>query len=250
MALWRLLAGPWLLVVLAILSFPAQKEMSVAKLSAAVVAPKAKHTATIIFCHGLGDSGHGWSDVGTMLAPAFPYVKWVFPHAPERSITVNGGARMPGWYDIVSLERIQGQEDKAGMLQSASQLNALIETELDSGIPNHRILIGGFSQGAAMSYLVGLSSSIKLGGIMALSGYLPLSSTFDEWAKTANRETPLFVAHGSADPVVQYQYGKSSVEILKEKGYKVQFETYRGMQHSACNQELEDLSTYISSRLR
>lgn len=110
---------------------------------------------------------------GQLLGPALPHIKWIFPHSQERSITVNGGARMPGWYDIISLERIVGQEDEVGMLESKSLIQELIDAELDLGIPNTRIIVGGFSQGAAMSLLTGLGSKIKLNGLAVLSGYLP-----------------------------------------------------------------------------
>ena len=115
------------------------------KLAFVSIKPTARHTASVIFLHGLGDSGHGWSEVGQMLQPALPNVHWIFPHSPERPITVNGGARMPGWYDIVSLERISGQEDETGMMESKKLVQQLIEQELDKGIPNSRIILGRFS---------------------------------------------------------------------------------------------------------
>jgi predicted esterase len=139
----------------------------------------AKHTATVIFLHGLGDSGAGWSDVGKMFNRTHPHIKWIFPHAPAIKITVNGGMKMPGWYDIVSLDRIEAKQDKLGLSNSRDQINELLEHEISLGIPSSKIVLGGFSQGAAMSLLTGLSCQWKLGGIVALSGYLPLGDEID-----------------------------------------------------------------------
>ena len=220
------------------------------KLSFVSIKPTTKHTASVIFLHGLGDSGHGWREVGQLLGPALPHIKWIFPHSPERSITVNGGARMPGWYDIISLERIVGQEDEVGMLESKSLIQELIDAELDLGIPNTRIIVGGFSQGAAMSLLTGLGSKIKLGGLAVLSGYLPLGPKLASWQESANKETPIFMAHGSADPVVLYSNGKDSADRLIKSGYQVDFKTYSGMGHSSCNEELSDLVSFLKNRLQ
>lgn len=148
-------------------------------LSAINISPKVAHTATVIFLHGLGDSGSGWSDVGRMFATAFPHIKWIFPNAPSLRITVNQGALMPGWYDIVSLERIAAAQDKKGMLKSCEEINKFIDHEISNGINSKRIILGGFSQGAAMSLLTGLTTQKQLGGIVALSGYLPLGEEID-----------------------------------------------------------------------
>lgn len=152
-------------------------------------------------------------------------------------------------YDIISLEKISGKEDEAGMHESRTLINGLIESEMDLGIPNTRIILGGFSQGAAMTLLTGLSSPIKLGGLVALSGYLPLLPKFTEYSSHANKQTPLFMGHGDADQVVRYNYGFDSSQYLKKAGYPVQFETYRGMGHSSCDQEFQDLVKFLQSRL-
>lgn len=185
-----------------------------------------------------------------MLSPSMPNVKWLFPHSPERAITVNGGARMPGWYDIASLDKISGgKEDEQGMKESKSLIQAIIDQELDLGIPNTRIILGGFSQGAAMTLYTGLGSKIKLGGLCVLSGYLPLGSQLLQWSEDANKDTPIFQAHGNADAVVRYSYGKESADHLTREGYKVDFRTYNGMGHSSSNEELSDLVKYLQSRL-
>lgn len=156
---------------------------------------------------------------------------------------------MPGWYDIISLERIGQGEDHSGMMQSCSQIQALIDAEMDLGIPNSRIILAGFSQGAAMSLLLGLTSSIKYGGIVALSGYLPLSGQIHTLAIGNKLATPIFMGHGTADPVVAHAYGKESFDLLKSMGYFITMQDYPGMGHSACDQELQDMTRFIKSRL-
>ncbi|KAI8928320.1 Phospholipase/carboxylesterase/thioesterase [Entophlyctis helioformis] len=219
-------------------------------LKCAVVPPSAAHTATVVFLHGLGDSGYGWHPVGEMFAPRFPHIKWLFPHAPNVPVTLNGGMRMPAWYDIKSLNAGAGGEDEAGMLATVEQVNALIKSEIDNGIPASRIILGGFSQGSAMSLLTCLLSEKKLAGIVALSGYLPLNNKIAGLKTSANDDTPILMGHGSADSVVNFEWGKASAEFLKYRlKAKVDFKTYYGMEHSTSPKELEDVATFIGSAL-
>ncbi|KAJ3270886.1 hypothetical protein HDV01_007357 [Terramyces sp. JEL0728] len=220
-----------------------------ASLKAAIVQPTAKHTATVIFLHGLGDTGLGWEPVGRMLAPAFQNVKWIFPHAPHKKVTLNMGMAMPAWYDIYSLDKATSKEDESGMMASVEQINTLIKNEVDAGISSEKIVLGGFSQGAAMTLLAGLTTSYKLGGLVALSGYLPLSGKIESIKSNTNDKTPIFMGHGIEDQVVQFEWGQKSMEKLKSMGYDVTFRSYDGMGHSACDAELRDLSQFLTSKL-
>ncbi|KAG5440241.1 hypothetical protein PCANB_001811 [Pneumocystis canis] len=144
--------------------------------SATIIPSRARHTATIIFAHGLGDSGTGWSFLGEEIGNknSFQHIKWIFPNAPNQPVTINMGLKMPSWYDIFSLNDINEKEDEEGMLKSVQQLQHFITQEVEQGILSERIIIGGFSQGSVISLLTGLTSERKLGGIIGLSGYLPL----------------------------------------------------------------------------
>lgn len=192
---------------------------------------QAKHTATVIVCHGLGDSGLGWSFLADEFASQkkLQHIKFIFPNAPSIPITVNGGMSMPGWYDIVSMNSIDRSEDEVGVTRSKGYLHGLIREEVAAGIPSERIVLGGFSQGGAMSLIAGLTSSQKLGGVFGLSCYLPLRNRFQSMVTVSgdvNSKTPIFMGHGDVDPVVQYQYGKLTAEVLKGFGFNVDFKTY------------------------
>ncbi|KAI8622724.1 Phospholipase/carboxylesterase/thioesterase [Chytriomyces sp. MP71] len=219
--------------------------------AAVVVNATKKHSATVIFLHGLGDSGHGWSDVGRMLAPMFPHVKFVFPNAPTIPITLNGGYRMPGWYDIVSLDPNTRKEDESGMLKTVEYVRSLIDQEVSEGIKSKRIVLGGFSQGSAMALLTSLKTDVKLGGIVGLSGYLPMvdKTETEGFVNSANQWTPYFMGHGDSDEVVAFQWGRKSADKLKELGRQVTFKTYKGMGHSSCQQEMGDLAKFLGETL-
>ncbi|KAI9225102.1 Phospholipase/carboxylesterase/thioesterase [Blastocladiella britannica] len=219
-------------------------------LDAVIHHAKVKQTASVIFLHGLGDSGHGWSDIAPMLANALPHVKFVFPHAPPQPVTLNGGYRMPSWYDIYSLEDRDGKVDEVGLLASAGKVNDLIKNEIEThGIASNRIVVGGFSQGAAMSLLTLVHSQHKLAGVVAMSGYFPMSTQFDSIVSAANRETPVWMGHGTSDPVVRFSWGEKSRDFLREKGYTVDFNKYVGLQHSANDEELMDLAMFLRNTL-
>ncbi|KAL1875707.1 hypothetical protein VTK73DRAFT_9962 [Phialemonium thermophilum] len=216
-----------------------------------------RHTATVIFLHGLGDSGYGWAAAveNWRRRQRLDEVKFILPHAPSIPITCNGGMKMPGWYDIVSIdgtvESLRRNEDREGLLRSQRYVHSLIQQELDAGIPAERIVLGGFSQGAALSLLAGLTAPVRLGGVVALSSYLPLSAQFSELLPRPelNRETPVFMAHGDVDVVVPMPLGKVSYEALKAMGYKATFKVYEGMGHSACPEELDDVEAFLRERL-
>ena len=182
----------------------------------------------------------------------FPEVKFVFPNAPSIPITLNMGMRMPGWYDIADLGDIAGRsEDETGILRSQKVFHSLIADEIKTGIPTERIVLGGFSQGGAMSLMAGLTCETKLGGIFGLSCYLLLREKLQSLipAENPNKATPIFMGHGDMDPVVQNKWGKMTADKLKEWGWNVDFRTYPGLPHSASPQELDDLEKYLNDRI-
>ncbi|CAE6346443.1 unnamed protein product [Rhizoctonia solani] len=213
------------------------------------VPPRAPHTATIIFSHGLGDTGDGWRPVATMLASQFPYVKWILPHAPVMPITINGGIEMPGWFDLYSLGKSDDKEDEEGLLRSSKLIHNLVAAENEAGIPSERIVIGGFSQGAALSLVHGLTSEKNYAGLAILSGWFPMRKRLQSLLGPTATATPIFWGHGTADPVVPYKFGQMSVEHMKGNlGFsKLQFNSYKGMAHSAEQQEIADLGAWLKS---
>ncbi|KAI8146755.1 Phospholipase/carboxylesterase/thioesterase [Fennellomyces sp. T-0311] len=221
-----------------------------ASLTSVIVGAKAKHTATVFWFHGLGDSGAGWSFLAEELSSMFPHVKWVLPNAPMMPITLNQGMRMPAWFDLNGLDRsIAANQDQKGILASMAALNGLIRKEVEEGIPSDRIVVGGFSQGCVLSLLVGLTSEYKFGGVIGCSGWLALADKFPAMASEANKKTPVLMCHGDADPIVQYTFGKESASILEKLGYNIKFNTYRGLVHSASPEELGDIASFIKDRL-
>ncbi|KAJ3145454.1 hypothetical protein HDU89_007079 [Geranomyces variabilis] len=219
-------------------------------LKSVVVPATAKHSATVFFLHGLGDSGAGWAPVAKMLSPALPHVKWVLPNAPTRPITVNMGMPMPGWYDIQSLSP-GGREDSEGISASLSQVSQLIDEEIKAGIPADRIVLGGFSQGAAMTIVYGLCGAQKLKGLISLSGYVPLTDKhLEKMGNSANKETEMMMGHGDEDQVVAYKWGKASYDKLVEMGKTLQpFRTYRGMAHSSSEDEIREVGAFLKKLL-
>jgi phospholipase/carboxylesterase len=159
-------------------------------------------------------------------------------------VTINGSYVMPAWYDIRGTDLVSRQDD-AGIRQSASAIEALIELEASRGIPYENIVLAGFSQGCAMALHTGLRFKHRLAGIMALSGYLPLADTFTAERHPANANTPIFMAHGSMDPVVVPARGESSRDLLSSLGYKVQWHTYP-MQHSVHPREIADIAVFLA----
>lgn len=183
----------------------------------------------------------------------FPQTKFIFPNAPSIPITLNAGMRMPGWYDITDLSSDLGNrtEDEAGIVKSQKVFHSLIAEEIKAGIPSERIVLGGFSQGGAMSLLAGVTCPTKLGGIFGLSCYLLLQGKIREMVpkENPNKETKIFMGHGDSDPLVRYAWGQKTAETLKEWGWNVELKTYKGLQHSASPQEIDDLEKYIAERV-
>lgn len=195
----------------------------------------------IIWMHGLGADGHDFIPMAHALA--LPGVRWVFPHAPERSITINQGMLMRAWFDIQSLERLE-PEDVQGLQNSRWQIRELIEHERQAGFTLDKIMLGGFSQGGVMALYAGLSYEKPLGGIVALSCYLPMQKSFDEWRTVENQNTSIFLAHGHYDPVLPIWLAQASLDCLTASGYSVNWHDYP-IGHQVCDEEVEALRGFM-----
>ena len=201
-------------------------------------------TRAVIVLHGLGDSGEGFAPVAEELdLSALGPVRFVLPHAPTRPVTVNGGYVMRAWYDILGTD-LARVEDEPGLRQSATEIEALIARENARGIASSRIVLMGFSQGCAMTLLTGLRHRERLAGLVGLSGYLPLAATTAAERSEANRDVPIFLAHGTQDPVVHYPRGVASRDALAALGYAIEWHEYP-MPHSVCAQEIADLNRWL-----
>ncbi|KAJ6515397.1 Phospholipase/carboxylesterase/thioesterase [Mycena sanguinolenta] len=218
-----------------------------------------KHTATVIFVHGLGDTGNGWKPVAQMLSRELPHVKWVLPHAPTMPVTANGGMQMPAWFDIYSFG-FDSVEDEKGMLKTVHSLNQLITAEVDAGIPANRIVLGGFSQGGAMTILTGLTTERKLAGLAALSSWLPLHEKFKSMASEHAGSIPIFWGQGAADPLVKPDLARRSANLVMEhfgtpaasstdEAKGLFYKAYAGVDHSTNMEELDDLKTWLKKAL-
>eukprot|EP00455_Lapot_gusevi_P020248 TRINITY_DN2150_c0_g2_i3.p1 TRINITY_DN2150_c0_g2~~TRINITY_DN2150_c0_g2_i3.p1 ORF type:complete len:250 (-),score=82.95 TRINITY_DN2150_c0_g2_i3:199-873(-) len=214
------------------------------KLRTIVIDATARHTASMIWLHGLGDVADGWaSEIRGIFSRVLPHVKFICPTAPVMPVTLNGGMRMTAWHDIKSLHEIDG-EDFAGLDNSVSLVQNLLEQEISNGIPSTRIMIGGFSQGAATSLYTGYTYNQKLAGIVSLSGYLPKYRQFE--ANEVNKNTPGLACHGTADPVVNIEFGRRSVDLLQGQGVPIELKQYRGLQHSSSIQEMQDVLEFVN----
>jgi len=204
---------------------------------------------SVIWLHGLGADGHDFAPiVPELVSPQWPALRFVFPHAPVRPVTVNGGMPMRAWYDIYAFDLV-ARQDEAGMRASIAQVEALIAREQERGVPSERILLAGFSQGGAIALAAGLRHAQKLAGVIALSTYLPLAGSLAAERSAANAAVPIFWGHGTLDPVVVLQRGLDSRTALEALGYHVAWHTYP-MPHAVCPEEIVDLRHWIGERLR
>lgn len=218
------------------------------KLEFVEVNPSAKPTASIIWLHGLGADGHDFVNIVPELnLPKDLALRFVFPHAPVRPVTLNAGYEMRAWYDIKGLDAASRQ-DEVGIQESTQAIHGLIEKEKQLGIPVDRIILGGFSQGGAIALYCGLRYPQRLAGIMALSTYLPLSATLPQEISEANRDTSIFMVHGNDDQVLPLQWALGSRDILLELAYPVEFKIYP-MPHSVCAEEIKDIANWIKKVL-
>jgi phospholipase/carboxylesterase len=204
-------------------------------------------THAVIWLHGLGADGNDFAPlVPELRLGQVPQVRFVFPHAPVQAVTINNGMRMRSWYDILGPGR---PEDAASIRQSEAAVHALIARENTRGIPTSRIVLAGFSQGSAVTLHTGLRLKEKLAGMVALSGYLPLLELAQAENQGINATTPLFMAHGEFDPVVELRRGVASRDMLQSLGYDVRWHTYP-MPHSVCAPEITDISEFLKSVLK
>ena len=205
-------------------------------------------TASVIWLHGLGASGDDFAAIVPELdLTGCPPIRFVFPHAPSIPVTLNGGYVMPAWYDVLGTAS-ERREDEAGIRHSAHAVEALIARELSRGVRADRIVLAGFSQGCAMVLHTGLRYGQRLGAIMALSGYLPLASTLAAERSDANRDIPIFMAHGISDPMITMARAQASRDMLQGLGYAVQWHTYP-MPHSVHPAEIEDIGHFLRAVL-
>jgi len=213
-----------------------------------VLDPPTAPDAAVIWLHGLGADGFDFVPlVEELRLPPTMAVRFIFPHARPRPVTINNGFVMRAWYDITSLgpDRV---EDEAGIRQSAEVVRGYIEKENARGIASERIVIAGFSQGGAIAFQAALRYPQRLGGVMALSTYLPLRETLTKEATPANRDVPILICHGVRDPMVPAALGTASRDLLQSLGYPVEWKTYP-MEHSVCMEEVLDISKWLQARL-
>lgn len=212
--------------------------------TAVTLTPAASPTAAVIWLHGLGADGHDFVPlVPELHLPAALSVRFIFPHAPHRPVTLNNGYVMRAWYDIKALS-LRAEQDAVGIHASEQVVRHLIQTQLDTGIVARRIVIAGFSQGGAIALQTALRYPQRLAGVMALSTYLPLHDTLVNEASAANRDLPILQCHGRQDAIVTPQLGELSRDLLLSMGYPLEFRTY-DMPHSVCMDEVSDISAWL-----
>ncbi len=200
---------------------------------------------SVIWLHGLGASGHDFEPIVPNLGLlARPGVRFLFPHAPVRPISVNGGAAMRAWYDISSIDFESREQDSVGIKESANAVHQLVEKEIERGIAPGNILLAGFSQGGAIALFAGLLSEHRLGGILALSTYVPILEEVLPAINDANRNIPVFMAHGLSDDVIALRYGEQSRAALEASGVNPEWHTYP-IAHSVSAEEVADISTWF-----
>jgi phospholipase/carboxylesterase len=209
----------------------------------------AEPTACVIWLHGLGADGNDFVPLIPELGlSALPGVRFVFPHAPVRSVTINNGMRMRAWYDIVGVD-LNHRADVAGVQQSRKEVEDLIEREKSRGMPASSIVLAGFSQGGVIALDTGLRHTERLAGIMALSTYVVQPEKLSVEIAAVNRDVPIFMGHGTADPVVRYEWGDASRRALVQNGCQVEWHSYR-MEHSLCLEEIRDIAGWLARVLR
>lgn len=218
--------------------------MTTSLLDAIQVETQENPTVSVIWLHGLGADGSDFVPIVRELdLSGCPGIRFVFPHAPTMPVTINGGYVMRAWYDILGTE-IARTEDESGLRASQAAVEMLIEREKERGIPAKNIFLAGFSQGCAMTLQTGLRHPEKLGGMLCLSGYLPLFASIAAERHPVNQDTPIFMAHGSTDQVIQIDRAEKSRDTLRALGYNVEWHAYP-MPHSVCIEEISDISDWF-----
>ncbi len=217
-------------------------------LSAEIVTTSENTEFTVIWMHGLGADGHDFVPVIPELKlPASLGIKFIFPHAPVRPVTLNNGMEMPAWYDLLSLDRSKtANEDD--ILTTVTWINQMIDAEIESGTPSDKILLAGFSQGGVIALHTGLRYPQRLAGIMALSTYIPFKENVIAQASDVQKGLPIFAAHGEHDPVIPFASYQDYAPALKAEGYKIETHSYP-MEHSLCLEEINDISAWLQKVL-
>jgi phospholipase/carboxylesterase len=214
---------------------------------AVIIEPKSEHKASVIWLHGLGADGHDFEAIVPELNLDDDLgIRFIFPNAPVRPVTINGGMAMRAWYDVKS-PNLRELEDIDSISESHELIIQYISGERDKGIPANKIILAGFSQGGAITLHTGLRFPENLAGLLALSTYLPLPNKLDKEA-TANKDISIFMAHGVADPVIPVDQGKTSSQTLTDHGYKVDWHEYM-MQHAVCLEEINAIAAWIKKVL-
>ncbi len=198
----------------------------------------------VLWLHGLGADGHDFEPIVPELRLRFA-VRFVFPHAPVRPVTINGGMQMRAWYDILGFDR-RAKEDAAGIRASAAAVAELVDREIERGMPSDRIVLAGFSQGGAIALHTALRESRPLAGVLALSTYLPLAATLARERNAANAAIPLFMAHGTDDPVLPLELAENSRRALEALDYAVDWHAYP-MAHSVCMEEVGAIGAWLAA---
>jgi len=210
--------------------------------------PQAQPSGVVIWLHGLGADGHDFEPIVPELKlPDSLPLRFVFPHAPRRPVTINQGMVMRAWYDILDLS-LERKVDIEHLLQSAGHLERLITREIDAGMPSERIVVAGFSQGGAIALYTGLRYPQQLAGILGLSTYMPTAASLEEERSQANRDTLVMMAHGTMDPLVPVHSGQAARDELKRLGYDVSWHTYP-MAHQVCMEEIDEIGAWLRNVL-
>ena len=205
-------------------------------------------SVAVIWMHGLGADGNDFVPIVRELdLSGCPAIRFIFPHAETMPVTINNGYVMRAWYDILGMDLVR-REDEAGLRKSQKQIEQLIAHENARGIPSSRIILAGFSQGCAMTLQTGLRYPEKLAGLICLSGYLPLATMIKDERSESNLHTPIFMAHGRGDPVVQINRAEASRDLLQELGHFVEWHEYL-MPHSVCEEEIDDIGAWLRNLL-
>jgi phospholipase/carboxylesterase len=212
------------------------------------LSPQAPATASVIWLHGLGADGFDFVPLVSELGlPDSSPVRFIFPHAPVRPVTVNAGYEMRAWYDIISFTP-EGRADEAGLAEASQRVANYIRDEANAGVPTSRVVLAGFSQGGAVALSAGLRYPQRLAGILAMSTYLPFPEKLEAEKSAANAQVPILMCHGREDPMVKLWMGAESRDLLGSQGYGVEWHDYP-MQHELCMEEIADVSRWLRARL-
>lgn len=216
------------------------------RLDSAMIETGERPDHAVVWLHGLGADGHDFEPIVPQLqAAARRSVRFVFPHAPVRPVTINGGMQMRAWYDILGLQ-IDRDQDRDGIQASLAAVDRIIEDQIRSGIPAERLVLAGFSQGGAVALRCGLARRQPLAGVVALSCYLLDASSLADWVAAESARIPIFMGHGSQDPVVPAGLGKAAADTLIESGYRVDWRTWN-MPHSVCPEEITAIDQWLEA---